>query len=691
MRLMASKKPTKAKTTPRRVPKAGGGAKKAVPNSRGAKKAPAGKKAVAKKSSGKKAVAKKSAPAKKKSASNKPASANKKAVAKKATVKKSASAQKPMPKKVAQRQAAARGGSKDPDTTETGAARLEELLERKPKVLERRAPNRRPPSAAEPTEKTLWLLNVPFDDRNSAKWAGAKWDPRLRRWVHRGSELPRGLKQWASAPHSWERWLEEDLNKARRPSLGLGEVSLRQHQAEAAAAITAAYRSGLPGFLLADQVGLGKTYATISGVNAVGRGLNILVLCPLSVTHHWRRSIEAMGDGGNRWCVQNYDRAKQLLTEPDSAKAAARTRTKNKRIAQQGKSIVAWDIVIADEAHRLKNPQSQRSAAVRQITKAHGSPAFVVWMSATAGQSPLELAYLAPLLSWRTGVAARDLSDFEVWCREMGLGVKRGSFGSWVWDRSESDLLMMRKMLFEGEPLAGLRRRPEDLEGWPELQRITWPVELDWDSRAMYDEAWEEFRAQMSLHPNGTDSHNALVAALRFRQKASLLRVDQTVRHAVELVEAGLQVAISVQFIETADALAEGLERNAVTSTRISGREGSEERERNRVEFQQGRTPVCIFTVTEGISLHAGEQAVSASLNERALLVHDLRWSALEMAQIEGRCHRDGQNAVAYYLYADETVEQRVAQAVLGRLTDMGTMLGDDTVGLDELIAAVSE
>ena len=282
------------------------------------------------------------------------------------------------------------------------------------------------------------------------------------------------------------------------------------------------------------------------------------------------------------------------------------------------------------------------------------------------------------------------MGDFEIWCREMGLGVKRGSFGSWMWERNEEDLHMMRRMLFDGTPAPGLRRRPEDLEGWPEMQRITWPVELDWDERKLYDEAWDEFRAQLALSPSGSNSHNALVAALRFRQKASLLRVEHTARHASELVAEGMQVAISVQFIETADAISEALQRHGIETARITGQEGANQREEERVAFQQGEKLACLFTVTEGISLHAGEQAVDATDNERALLVHDLRWSALDMAQIEGRCHRDGQNAVGYYLFADETVETRVAEAVLGRLADMGTMLGDDTVGLDALLEAVT-
>lgn len=670
--------------------------KRAAPAKAAAKKK-AAKKAATKKARPKKAAAKKTAT--KKSAARKPAA--KKTVPKKPTVKKAgtqgANAAKTVqrqPRKSATSAAEQRAAASAQVRSEKLAAFSAYLDEHTAVVQARDNRNKEHDlPLGSPTQRSQWLLDVPFEDRETAKWGGARWNPELRRWTYRGATLPRALQPWSSSPHSWERWLQEEINGFRSESASnSGGVKLRDHQVEAADAICDAWNNSIPGFLLADQVGLGKTYSTIDGVNRCGRGLNVLVLCPLSVVHHWRRSIDAMGDGGNRWCVINYDRAKALLEAPESAKSAVRQRTKNKRMAQQGRGIVAWDIVIADESHRLKNPQSQRSAAVRQIVNGHGENAFVLWLSATAGQNPLELAYLAPLLAWRTGQKAANLDDFEAWCRELGLGVKRGSFGSWEWERNEDDLHMMRKLLFTGHPVAGMRRRPEDLQGWPEMQRIPWPIALERGARRLYDDAWDEFREQLALTPSGKDSHNALVAALRFRQKASLLRVEETVAHAQELLAEGLQVAISVQFLETAEAIAARLEGTKAPTpcARVTGAQGSAEREQERIAFQQGSKPVCIFTVVEGISLHAGEQAVQATDAERALIVHDLRWSALEMAQIEGRCHRDGQNAVAYYVFAEDTVEERVAKAVLGRLTDMGSMLGDDTVGLDALLNAVS-
>jgi SNF2 family DNA or RNA helicase len=525
------------------------------------------------------------------------------------------------------------------------------------------------------------MLNVPYEDRKFAQWGGARWDGELKKWVYVGETLPERLQPYRSVPHSPERWVEDDINGRTESLAPRGRVSLREHQSRAAEAISAAHSDGRVGFLLADDVGLGKTYSTIEALHQMGSKLNVLVLAPLSVVPHWRRSLESYGTGGHRWCVLNYDRAKSLLDTPDEAVNAVRTRTKNKRIATKGQSKVAWDVVICDEAHRLKNPNSQRSAAVRSLIKAHGTDAFVLWMSATAGQNPLELAYLAPLLAEQTGSKVRDLNDFESWCKQLGLSVKKGSFGQWGWDRNERDLELMRSLLFEnGE--AGLRRRPQDLAGWPEMVRSLTPVELTNSERSLYEQAWEEFCEVLLLAKKGQDSQNAMVAALRFRQKSSYLRTSHTVRFAEDLLENGMQVAISTQFLESARAIADALPGSVV----ISGKENAAQREDARLMFQRGQSKVAVFTITEGISLHAGEQAVEATSAERALLIHDLRWSALDMAQIEGRCHRDGEKAVAYYLYGESTVEEGVAAAVLQKLSDMASMLGDDMLALDELL-----
>lgn len=532
-----------------------------------------------------------------------------------------------------------------------------------------------------------WLLEVPYDEKGYAKSFGAKWDPVKRRWFYQGGRLPKQLEPYVPPVYSWGWWLSHDLTPpAVRPEPT--RIELRPHQQEAADAIVESRRRGRPGFLLADSVGLGKTYTAIAGADRLGEGLDILVLCPLSVVPHWVRSIRRLDSGRNRWCVVNYDRAKRLLEAPKFAAEAKRARTRNRRHARHGKRMVDWDVVICDESHRLKNPSTQTFSAVENL--AGRGAAFRIWISATAGQNPLELAYLSPLLAQLTGCSVRDLADFEAWCQRQGIKVRRGRFGQWEWERNERDLAFMRRLLFEQEPPAGLRRRPEDLAGWPEIVRAAVPVALSRRDRELYDKAWQEFRRQVGLPGKGRDSSNPLVAALRFRQKASLVRAPYTAQLVDDLLKDGLAVAVSVEFLDTVRELVGALRSRGVDAVTITGEMAPADREAARVKFQTGEARVVVFTVTEGISLHAEDRSVDdPSSDPRALVVHDIRWSALSMSQVEGRCHRDGQSAVAYYTFAEGTVEERVVSTVLDRLNDMASMLGDDPVVLDVMTAAV--
>ena len=75
----------------------------------------------------------------------------------------------------------------------------------------------------------------------------------------------------------------------------------------------------------------------------------------------------------------------------------------------------------------------------------------------------------------------------------------------------------------------------------------------------------------------------------------------------------------------------------------------------------------------------------------RSLIVHDMRHSAIQLQQIEGRCHRDGERAVIYYAYAEDTVEERIAATVVGRMAAMDGMAGDDTDALDDIALLIYE
>lgn len=528
------------------------------------------------------------------------------------------------------------------------------------------------------------VLDVPFAMRGVATALGAKWDSIRGVFLFGGEVLPPGLEPFLPLPYSFEQSVQDALSSeaglvraAPAARLKKGAMVPRPHQDEAASAIVRAEALGRPGFLLADDVGLGKTIAAWEAVLRITAAERILIVAPLSVLAHWRHTVTTMGDGGKSVVILNYDRLGKLFEVTPAQRKKIRTK---KGLARAG-TAPEFDVIIWDESHRCKNPTAARSKLAAKLT---GASDFCIWLSATAGQNPLELSYLAPLLASITGSSTKDLKDFEAWCSSQGIGLARGAYGKWEWAGNAEDCRKVRALLFDAHgkvPAAGLRRRPEDIAGWPPINRILAPIELDAETRALYKQAWTAFRKELELEPRGRNPKGALAAALRLRQKSSLIRAAGTAELVRELLDNGHQVAISVAFKETMESLRALLD--GTPCSEIHGGLPPGAREVERLRFQRGEAQVVLFTVEEGISLHQGEH------NDvpRSEVIHDLRWSAIQMAQIEGRCHRDGKFAQVYWAYADGTVEERIARIVASRIHSMKEMIGDDTETMREIEA----
>ena len=108
------------------------------------------------------------------------------------------------------------------------------------------------------------VLDVPFAMRGVANANQARWDAAHGVFVYEGRALPAALAPFSALPYSWEMLVQRELagQPRSRPSAAAGtidRIELRPHQTAAVRAIAAARAAGLPGFLLADDVGLGKT------------------------------------------------------------------------------------------------------------------------------------------------------------------------------------------------------------------------------------------------------------------------------------------------------------------------------------------------------------------------------------------------------------------------------------------------
>src|SRR5215213_6979892 len=427
----------------------------------------------------------------------------------------------------------------------------------------------------------------------------------------------------------------------------------RPHQLAARDAILAARREGRPGFLLGDLTGLGKTLSVWAALAAMPED-EILVVCPKGGMPQWRRTMALSGFSPKKVTLINYERTKSLFTPPPASTRRS-ARAKNNELARHGQPKRTWPVVVFDESHRLRNPYSQHSMACRQLAD---RASFAIYMSATAGQSPHELSYLGRLLGRAAGCPTETLADYRLLMKTLGIGRAKGRWTNWSWQPNERDRAVMSDLLYKGKNASGLRRRPCDIAGWPEVQRELAPISLGRDERRLYGATWREFRREFGLVGGSTRRATGWAADLRFRQKASLLRVAGTTEFADDLLSAGEQVAVSVAYLETGAMLADALRGRGWDVCEINGEQSAAGNEAARVAFQTGECDAVVFTVTESISLHRGEML--GGNKDRSLIIHDMRHSAIQLQQVEGRCHRDGQRAVIYYAFAEETVEERI-------------------------------
>ncbi len=560
----------------------------------------------------------------------------------------------------------------------------------------------------------VFVLNMPFEDRAFGQTIGARWHPQLRQWMfisprldyHMSNGQTLNLSHYKAPEFSLEKWIEDELNGTIQIPKYPQAMTPRPHQLEAIKKIRNAAKAGYRGFLNADSTGLGKSLASLLGAYGVAQlkgftpqnPAKLLIICPKAVIPHWRNTIRASGVDNMRIVVVNYDQAKKLLDIPPTAEEAKRQRTKNQRTALHGNPTIKWDIIISDESHKLKNAGTQRinsfNRIARYVEKADKAP-FVIWASATIGQNPIELGYLAPLISQLSGEQGITVKEFGAWLISHGYHVKTGTADSYAWLKIRSDMSDEQKAEIENlqteditrlaqllfSPQApSIRRNPEDLVGWPTQTHIPMPIELNAGEEAEYAKLWTEFRQAMKLQPRGKNPASGLAATLRFRQKAYLLTASYTADYAEELLENGFQVAISVQFMETIDLLKAKLEKAGYTIAEFSGRNETN-REQERLKFQRGEADVIIFTTEEGVSFHANEQLPDgshATNNKRATIVHDMRYSGIALTQILGRATRDGELSNAYYMYSSGTIEEKILETMLRRVRNVKALSGDD-------------
>jgi len=126
-------------------------------------------------------------------------------------------------------------------------------------------------------------------------------------------------------------------------------IDLRSHQAYVAGTVL---MDRLPRFILADEVGLGKTIeAGIVIHDLMSRKLNakILILCPASLSQQWLCELYAKFSGRVFKMLELRRRCASAGIIPDQTIASFPAALKHSSVLQQNR----WDMVVVDEVHNI--------------------------------------------------------------------------------------------------------------------------------------------------------------------------------------------------------------------------------------------------------------------------------------------------------------------------------------------------
>lgn len=529
--------------------------------------------------------------------------------------------------------------------------------------------------------KKPFIYDIPWEDRAIAQILHAENVSGLG-YVSEG--LAKYGEEYHVHPYSWASFVERKIkNDPTAHPTGEHEdrYVLREDQKEDVTTVLAARSTGAPEFLIANETGTGKTVTAWSAVQKL-HPKSVLIVCPAAVIPVWRQHVKDMGDKGMDIVVINYESLRNLISPPDQAVKAKKPATQNKNIALYGEPYTTFDVIIFDEAHKMKNPTSQQSRISNTLAK-HAK--FIIKLTATPGKDPSQLHYMWRGLSWVTQdpikvIDENNFDEYVKWCHNNDIhGIVEAPFGNGIkWDGEKEDLINMEKILYgKKDGIAWSTRRKSGLE----IVRQPLLVDLSAKDREMYDKIVEDVKAEImeNISKNRKDLSKGLAAMMALRQKTGLLKVKSVVEYTKYAInDLNEQVVISSFFHNTTDALAKYLDDENIKYVIIDGTISIDEKEKRRLQFQQGDVPVVITSVKEGISLHANEDSSHATSNSRRLIFADTQWSPGNHLQIEGRISRNNQAGSVTIPYLSDTIDEKMTTTLLTGLASQSIIQGDN-------------
>ena len=420
------------------------------------------------------------------------------------------------------------------------------------------------------------------------------------------------------------------------------------------------------------------THNTTSAILAaiLGGYKKILIVCTATLKLNWKKEIGYYDDSDNisvvegsdythkKWTIINYDILKNFhfLKEKDEDEAKP--------------SIIdfyKYDLVIADEAHYLKNGTANRTKIFNDFATKIGTRWLLTGTPMT--NKPIDLFNLLYLVD--SPLSNNWVSYVRRYCAGRQFYRKGTKQKYWVTDGA-ANLEELNE--FTSDIL--LRRLKRDAVDLP--QKTIKPIWLPLSSSKRYNEymleyqQWYQEQIENEIKPKPTEH---LTQLIKVRQLLSEDKMVDTIAVAEDLIENGHKVIIFSCFTNTIRGIHEHFDKSSVL---IDGSVSGKNRDIAVDRFQNDKK-IKVFC---GNIIAAG---AGITLTEGTIVIfNDLDWLPGNHAQAGDRAHRMGQTKDVHIIYMliDNTLDNVMFNKLQEKMANINIVMGDQPT---EDISLISE
>ena len=424
--------------------------------------------------------------------------------------------------------------------------------------------------------------------------------------------------------------------------------------------------------LLADDMGLGKTIQTVVALklrhDAAENRSHSLIICPRSVVRHWSREIRRvwpeskvvihLGTERSNWWFKRED--------PQIFITTYATASNDIDFLKQ----VPFFALVLDEGTKIKNPQTKRAKAVKQINALHRFA-----LSGTPIENrPAELWSIFDfLIKGHLGSYGGFISKIE-----------RPIVGG---DEETSEFLAKRIRPFI------LRRLKEDVaEELPEKIVMEEWCELTEEQKSLYGQIQDRYvspvrrallRGEQVSYPTTilpiitklkqVCDHPALITGKKRPLSRRSEKFDLICDKILNVVDNSEQTVLFSHFLGTLDLFEDYLHMKNIRYVRIDG--STRNRQRLVDQFNEGVTValLSLMAAGHGINMTAANHVIHV----------DRWWNPAIEDQATDRVHRIGQDKTVYvhHTLTEGTLEERIDKLLEKKRGISDAVVGAATTG----------